>query len=90
MWTCHEADDRVLLNLCQLPPEMVTIMDWNEGEPEELALRVLVETAEGSLLFARRVNDPVNGGTRYIDDQSLPIRSPVIRWKHLVAGGETP
>ena len=61
-------------------------MQWNyvdvDGEPT-LAKRVLVETAEGSLLFAKRVNRPNGSGHHYIDDQSLPIRSPIIKWKDI-------
>ena len=54
-----------------------------------MAERVMVETQEGSLLFAKRVNDPVNGGTRWIDDQSCPIRSPVTKWTKPVAEDAT-
>lgn len=68
-------------------------MDWNyplQDQHPDLAKRVLVETQEGSLLFAKRVNDPTSkGNTRYIDDQSLPIRSPVVRWKEVISGNET-
>lgn len=72
---------------------MVSTMDMKlvseVGEPN-LADRVMVETAEGSVLFAKRVNDPVNGGTRYIDDQSCPVRSPVVKWMKVVSTDETP
>lgn len=59
-------------------------------EQPPMAKRVMVETAEGSVLFAKRVNDPtVSGGTRYIDDQSCPVRSPVVKWMDVVSQDAT-
>ena len=57
-----------------------------DGELPEMAVRVLVETDEGSILFGRRV---MHGeGWRWIDDQSCPIRG-VKCWTFVVARGET-
>jgi len=57
----------------------------------DLAKRVLVETQEGSILFARRVVSQYNPQQFvWIDDTSTPIRSEVIGWKEVVATGETP
>jgi hypothetical protein len=63
---------------------------WQDPEATVpvLAKRVMVETEEGSLLFAKRVNNPL-GGTRWIDDQSIPIKSAVVRWKDVVSGDAT-
>lgn len=74
---------------------MVSIMNFTNPDVElpPLAKRVLVETAEGSLLFAKRVNRQVTplapATVHWIDDQSLPIRSPIIGWKEVVSSGET-
>lgn len=59
-------------------------MNWTLTEEQEpaMAKRVVVETQEGSMLFAKRVNR-AGGGTHYIDDQTLPIRSPVVRWSEV-------
>jgi hypothetical protein len=64
-------------------------MNWNNPDTNlpALAKRVVVETQEGSHLFAKLVKRP--GKNVWIDDQSLPIRSPVVRWKEVVSGGET-
>lgn len=67
--------------------------DWNEISSDtplpDLAVRVLVETEQGSLLFGKRVHAPTpTGGWRWIDDQSCPIQG-VLRWKLVVAKGET-
>lgn len=57
----------------------------------ELAERVMVETEQGSVLFGRRVIRQDNPQLwHWIDDQSLPIRSPVVQWRYIVAPGETP
>ncbi len=70
--------------------EKVSIM-WNSPEtPPPMAHRVMVETAEGSHLFARRVISRDNPQQAvWIDDQTLPIRSPVVGWKEVVSMGET-
>lgn len=90
MWTCHGTDDTLPLKLCQLPLQMVSTMNWNDPAKvlPALAQRVLVETKEGSHLFAKRVYDITTGGTRWIDDQSCPILSPVERWAMIVSPNE--
>jgi hypothetical protein len=56
-----------------------------------MAYRVLVETGDGSVLFGKRVVSPDNPQQyRWIDDQSCPIRSPVVGWAEVVSQGETP
>lgn len=67
-------------------------MEWLNPEDElpKLAERVVVETAEGSTLFAKRVVRPDNiQQFQWIDDHALPIRSPVVRWTRIVSSGET-
>lgn len=50
-----------------------------------LAKRVMIETEEGSILFAKRVNRADGQGVHWIDDQSCPVRSPVVAWKEVVS-----
>lgn len=54
-----------------------------------MAERVIVETAEGSLLFARRVFKDGGENWHWIDDQSCVIWSPVLYWQKIVSTGAT-
>lgn len=65
---------------------------WNSpvNSLPTLAQRVIVETAAGQMLFARRIVHPDNPQQyRWLDDQSIPLRSPVVMWKTVVASSET-
>ncbi len=58
-------------------------MNWKNPDEElpKLAQRVLVETEQGSMLYARRVvrSDNIQQ-YQWLDDTSCPIHSKVVRW----------
>lgn len=69
-------------------------MDWKtvaeSGLPQE-GERVMVETEEGSQLYAVRYDDKFNpGDSLWWDDAKCIIRSPVVKWTRLVSLDATP
>jgi hypothetical protein len=50
-----------------------------------LGKRLLVQTVDGTYLFARRVvppliNNEASGRLRWVDADSIPLRQEVVRW----------
>lgn len=70
-------------------------MDWNyvaETGNSPAGEQVMVETQEGSLLYA--TYGPWShdqwGDYDYQDASGAKVWSPVVRWRHLVSSDETP
>lgn len=57
---------------------------WQYHTPPELGARVIVETMDGHKTFARRVFRVQFGESamhvHYVDDNSKPLRTGVLRW----------
>lgn len=67
-------------------------MDWIDADVIEprLGERVVVELADGTHLFARRVCVPTNiQQAHWIDDRSIPLKLQVVAWLRVVSRGET-